>query len=133
MFVFRAVPAAHGNSQARDRTVAVDANLHHSSQQHQILNPLSEARDQTCILRDTSWVHSLMSHHGNSLDNFLKHTQHSRKLGLKPEGLRYNATVFFRLTSQKQKETAGIPEYARKGKAASSKESFSLQGKEECL
>ena len=31
--------------------------LHHSSWQHQILNPLSEARDQTPILMDTSHVH----------------------------------------------------------------------------
>ena len=28
--------------------------LHHSSQQHQILNPLSEARDWTHVLMDTS-------------------------------------------------------------------------------
>ena len=28
--------------------------LHHSSQQHQILNPLSEAMDRTHILMDTS-------------------------------------------------------------------------------
>ena len=32
-------------------------NLHHSSGQHQILNPLSEAKDQTCSLMDTSRVH----------------------------------------------------------------------------
>ena len=31
--------------------------LHHSSQQCWIPEPLSEARDQTCILRDTSWIH----------------------------------------------------------------------------
>ena len=30
--------------------------LHHSSQQHQIVNPVSEVRDWTCILMDTSWV-----------------------------------------------------------------------------
>ena len=30
--------------------------LHLSSQQHWILNPLSKARDQTCILMDTSPV-----------------------------------------------------------------------------
>ena len=30
--------------------------LHHSSWQHQILSPLSEARDRIRILMDTSWV-----------------------------------------------------------------------------
>ena len=30
--------------------------LHHSSWQHQILNPLSKARDQTCIFMNTSQV-----------------------------------------------------------------------------
>lgn len=45
------------------------------------------------------------------------------------EDPRYNTSEFFKLTPQKEKETAGIPEYARKGKAASSRENFSLQGK----
>ena len=38
----------------RDPSRACD--LHHSSWQHQILNPLSEARDGTRILMDASWV-----------------------------------------------------------------------------
>ena len=41
--------------------------LYHSSGQRQILNPLSEARDPTCILVDTRQVCNLLSHNGNSL------------------------------------------------------------------
>ena len=40
--------------------------LHHSSQQCQILNLMSEARGQTHILMDTSWVCDPLSHNGNS-------------------------------------------------------------------
>ena len=39
---------------ARDPSHIFD--LHGSSWQHQILNPLSEARDRTCILMDLSQV-----------------------------------------------------------------------------
>ena len=42
-------------------------NLRHSSWQHQFLNPLSKARDQTRILMDTSRVCNQLSHNGNSL------------------------------------------------------------------
>ena len=41
--------------------------LHHSSQQCQILSLLSEARDRTLILMDSSWVHNPVSHNRNSL------------------------------------------------------------------
>jgi len=41
--------------------------LQHSSQQCQVLNPLSEARDWTCILMDTRWILNPLSHDGNFL------------------------------------------------------------------
>ena len=31
--------------------------LHHNTQPRQILNPLSEPRDQTCVLVDASQIH----------------------------------------------------------------------------
>ena len=39
--------------------------LHHSLWQHQILNPLSEARDRICILMDISQVCNMLSYNGN--------------------------------------------------------------------
>ena len=39
---------------------------HHRSWQHRILNPLGKARDQTCILMDTSWVGNPLSCNRNS-------------------------------------------------------------------
>ena len=50
---------AYGSSQARDRIGAVAAGPHHShagSWQCWILNPLSEARDRTCVLMDPSQI-----------------------------------------------------------------------------
>ena len=62
-FPFRATPMAYGGSQARDLIRAVAASLHQSHsnsgsqphlwptpQQCRIFNPLSEARDRTCIV-----------------------------------------------------------------------------------
>ena len=40
--------------------------LYHSSREPWILKPLSEARDWTYILVDTSWVLNPLSHSGNS-------------------------------------------------------------------
>ena len=80
-FTFRAVPTACERSQARGRigapapaytTATATQNpshvydLHHSSRQCRILKPLSKARDRTCILMDTSWIHNLLSHSWNS-------------------------------------------------------------------
>ena len=44
---FRVVPEAYGGSQAKGQIGALAAGVRHSPQQHWILNPLSEARDQT--------------------------------------------------------------------------------------
>ena len=79
--LFRAVPAAYGSSQARGPTGAAAAifdtatakqdlshvcNLHHSSWQCQILNPLSKARDQPMSSQTLCWVPNPLSHDGNS-------------------------------------------------------------------
>ena len=62
IFLFTAVPAAFGSSQPRGPTATTTqdlscvCNLYHSSGQCQILNPPSEAKDQTCILMDTSQI-----------------------------------------------------------------------------
>ena len=44
-------------------------NLHRN---RRILNPLSEAKDQTCLLMDISQVRNPLSHNGNSQNNYLK-------------------------------------------------------------
>ena len=55
-------------------TATLDASrvcdLHHSSGQCRILNPLSKARDGTCILTDPSRVHELVCNEGNSWSAF---------------------------------------------------------------
>ena len=45
--------------------------LHHSSRQHWIFNPLSEASDGTLVLMHTSWVLNPPNHNGNSLAHLL--------------------------------------------------------------
>ena len=61
---------AYGNSQARGQIEAAAASLHPShswglsrlcdlhpsSWQRQISNPWRKARDQTCVVMDTSWI-----------------------------------------------------------------------------
>ena len=70
ILLFRATPEAYGGSQARGGIRAVDASLHHSHSNegihavsatyttaHRILNPVSEARDGTCVLMHASQIH----------------------------------------------------------------------------
>ena len=45
--------------------------LHHSSQQHWIFNPLSRARDRTQVLMDTSWVCYCWATMGTPTPHFL--------------------------------------------------------------
>ena len=68
---FRATPVVYGGSQARGRIGATAAglthretrglshvcDLYHRSRQRWIHDPLSKARDRTCILIDTSRIH----------------------------------------------------------------------------
>ena len=61
------LPAYITATATRDPSCVCD--LHHSSWQRRILNPLSKARDQACILMDISGVLNLLSQNGNSLDN----------------------------------------------------------------
>ena len=52
--------------------------LHQSSRQCPIFNSLNEARDGTCILMDTSRIHNLLSHNGNSSLSVFKETSTCR-------------------------------------------------------
>ena len=59
-------PAAYKGSQARGGIGAIAAGLYHNSQQRQILNPLSKARDRTYILMDPSRAHYCWATMGTS-------------------------------------------------------------------
>ena len=56
IYFFRAASVVYGGSQSRVWIAATAANLHHSSRQCWIPNPLSKASDRTCVLMDTCWV-----------------------------------------------------------------------------
>ena len=99
LFVFRATPAAYGNSHARGQIRAAATTLHptatseprsephlsqvcvlhHSSQQHWILNPLSKARDQTQTLMDPSLFRFRWATVGTPTKNFNEKTNPSEQ------------------------------------------------------
>ena len=62
----RSEPQKHGIWTEATWDLSCICDLLCSLQQCQILNPLNEARNWTCILIDTSWVHNSLSHNGNS-------------------------------------------------------------------
>ena len=57
LYFFRTTPAAYGGSQARGWIRATAAGLCHSSWQRCIFNPLSKARDRTCVLLVPGQIH----------------------------------------------------------------------------
>ena len=82
IIIFMALPAAYEIFQARGQIKAIVSSLatattitdlrytydlHHSSQQHQILNLRCKARDRTGSLMDTSWVHNHQATKGTPL------------------------------------------------------------------
>ena len=74
---------AYRNSQARGQMGVAAAGLHHSHSNTGSFNPLREARDQICILMDTSRVHKLLSHNRNSEISFIIPILLIRKLSLR--------------------------------------------------
>ena len=55
--LFRASPVAAYATATATQNLSHICDLHHSSQQRWILNPLSRARGQTLIFMDISWFH----------------------------------------------------------------------------
>ena len=63
-FLLGATPLAYGKFPGKVFKHSCSCQAILQPQQHGILNPLNEARDQTCILMDTSQVLNPLSHHG---------------------------------------------------------------------
>ena len=61
VFLLMAAPVAYGRSQAMGQIRAAAAGLCRSLWQCRILNPLSKARNGTCILTTLCWVLKLLS------------------------------------------------------------------------
>ena len=93
---FRATTTAYGGSQARGLIRAAAASLHHGSQQHGILNPLSEARDRTCNLLVPSQIRF---HCATSGTPNIKSLTHCTGPGIKPVPLQRPARSLIHCTT----------------------------------
>ena len=96
LFFLRAASMAYASFQGWGQIRATAAGLRHSHsntgfethlqptpKQCQIVNPLSEARDQICILMDTSWVLNPLSHKRNTPSPFTTWLAHmGYKIGI---------------------------------------------------
>ena len=69
-FFNRATPGTYRNSQARGQSEVQLPTYAMATATTESFNPLSEARDQTHILMDTSGILNLLSQSGNSLNSF---------------------------------------------------------------
>ena len=106
LLLFRATPAAYGSSQARGRIGAAAAslchsnagsepvwNLHHSSWQCWIPNPLSKARDRIHILLDINQTHFCCTTAETPPYDILKCKEQSLSYGIHSVNRRYNFWV----------------------------------------
>ena len=69
--LIRATAAGLRHSHSNSGSLSHVFDLHHSSQQHCILNPLNEARDWTRLLMVPSWIHFHCATLGNLNPQFL--------------------------------------------------------------
>ena len=77
--LFRAIPVAYGGSGWGSNWSHI-CDLHHSSGQRQIPNPLSGARDRPRVLMDTPQVLNQLSHSSNSWTPFSNDQPFGRQL-----------------------------------------------------
>ena len=84
-----------------------NCDVHHSSWQHQILNPLSKARDQTLFFTDTSLSHSNRNSKGQNILKFvLKHERPRIAKAIEKEKQNWrNQVSFFRIQSYSPKSS----------------------------
>ena len=117
LLLFRAAPAAYGGSQARGQIGTAAASLHHSQShsgsvqhlwpppgQHQVLDPLSEARDWTHNLMVSSWIHFHCATMGTPWFRTFKNCDHWGRFTWHPRPLPHGLPI-----SSRGKQTPLLP------------------------